>query len=144
MPLTNHFRYLILVACFATVSCATTSNESTAEAGKGAAKSGLVLNKLLKSDLAGVDDTEVILAHVTIPPHTTLPKHWHPGEEFGYVLEGAVTLWQKGKRDTHLKAGDSLKVPLKQVHTAKTGAEGVKLIVFRVHEKGQPERVLAD
>ena len=84
------------------------------------------------------------MSHVTIPPNTSLPKHWHPGEEFAYVLEGSVTLWQKGKRNTLGKAGDVLKVPLKQIHTAITDDEGVTLLVFRVHERGQPERIAAD
>lgn len=102
------------------------------------------LETLLASELEGVDGTEVIVSRVTIPPHTSLPKHWHPGEEFAYVVDGSVTLWQKGKRDIVGKKGDVMKVPLKQVHTAITKDEGVTLIVFRVHEKGQPERIKAE
>lgn len=105
---------------------------------------GLKLNNLMKATLEGVKGTEVIVSHVTIPPNTTLPKHWHPGEEFAYVLEGSVTLWQKGKEDIVAKAGEAVKVPLKQIHTAVTKEEGVTLIIFRVHEQGKPERVKAD
>lgn len=105
---------------------------------------GLKLNNLMKAKLEGVEGTEVIVSHVTIPPNTTLPKHWHPGEEFAYILEGSVTLWQKGKADIVGKAGDVMKVPLKQVHTAVTKEEGVVLLIFRVHEQGKPERVKAD
>ena len=105
---------------------------------------GLKLNNLMKAKLEGVDGTEVIVSHVTIPPNTTLPRHWHPGEEFAYVLEGSVTLWQKGKKDVVGNAGDVVKVPLKQIHTAVTKEEGVTLLVFRVHEQGKPERVKAD
>ena len=61
------------------------------------AKPGLVLENLLKAQLEGVEGTEVIVSRVTIPPHTSLPKHWHPGEEFAYILEGSVVLWQEGK-----------------------------------------------
>lgn len=112
---------------------------------KGAAgKQKLVLENLLKTELEGVDGTEVVVSHVTIPPNTTLPKHWHPGEEFAYVLDGSVTLWQKGKPDTTVSEGEVGKVPLKQIHTAKTGDEGVTLVIFRVHESGEPERVLAE
>ena len=105
---------------------------------------GLVLNNLLSTELEGVKNTEVVVSHVTIPPNMSLPKHWHPGEEFAYVLEGSVTLWQKGKRDVSARKGDVVKVPLNQIHTAITGNEGVKLLVFRVHERGKPERVLVD
>ena len=88
-----------------------------------------------------VEGTEVVVSRVVIPPNTTLPKHWHPGEEFAYVLEGSGILWQKGKSDVVLKKGDVIKVPLKQIHTAKALEEGATILVFRVHEKGKPVRV---
>ena len=78
---------------------------------------------------------------MTIPPHTSLPKHWHPGEEFAYILEGSCYLWQDGQEDILGEAGDVLRVPLQQVHTAVTKDEGVTMLVFRVHEAGKPERV---
>ena len=106
--------------------------------------SKLKLDNLMKATLAGTANTEVIVSHVIIPPNTMLPKHWHPGEEFVYIIDGSVTLWQKGKKDILGKKGEALKVPLKQIHTAKTGNEAVVLLVFRVHEKGQPERIKAE
>ena len=102
---------------------------------------GLKIDNLMTSQLELVEGTEVVVSHVEIPANTTLPKHWHPGEEFVYVLEGSEVLWQKDKPDVHLKKGDVFKVPLKQIHTAKTGEEGVTVLVFRVHETGQPVRV---
>lgn len=74
----------------------------------------------------------------------TLPKHWHPGEEFVYVLKGSLTLWQERAEDIVVHAGDSLKVPYKVVHTVLTGDDGVTLMIFRVHEAGQPERILVE
>jgi quercetin dioxygenase-like cupin family protein len=100
------------------------------------------LENLMKATLERVKDTEVIVSRVTIGPNTTLPKHWHPGEEFAYIIEGEVTLWQKGKADTVGKAGDAIQVPLKQIHTAISGPKGAVILVFRVHESGKPERVL--
>ncbi|MGI9239923.1 MAG: cupin domain-containing protein [Verrucomicrobiales bacterium] len=148
MQTTQFFPMLLaLVLALVSAGCSTApppgDDRSTRAIAPGS-KNGLAMQSLLKSKLEGVDGTEVIVSQVTIPPNTSLPKHWHPGEEFAYVLEGAVTLWQKGKRDIVGKKGDVMKVPLKQVHTAVTGDEGVTLLVFRVHELGQPERVLAD
>lgn len=101
----------------------------------------LKLENLMKEKLEGVPNTEVVVSKVQIPANTSLPKHWHPGEEFAYVIKGSVTLWQKGKDDLLIKQGEAAKVSLKQIHTAKTGEEGVTLLVFRVHEEGKPERV---
>ena len=108
------------------------------------APAGVKLENLMKEVLERVEGTEVIVSRVTIPPNTALPKHWHPGEEFAYVIEGTVTLWQEGKEDIVGKAGDAMKVPLRQVHTAFTSEEGAQLLVFRVHEQGQPERILVE
>ena len=108
---------------------------------KSAGKSDLKLETLLKAVLEGVDGTEVIVSRVTIPPNTSLPKHWHPGEEFAYILEGSVTLWQKGKDDIVGRPGDVIKIPLKQIHTAITKDDGAAILVFRVHEQGKPERI---
>jgi len=102
------------------------------------------LENLLTAKLARVENTEVIVSRVTIPPNTSLPTHWHPGEEFGYVIQGSVTLIQKGKSDMTFKAGDVISVPFKQIHSAKTGNEGAVSLVFRVHESGQPERIMVD
>ena len=102
---------------------------------------GLKIDNILTSQLESVEGTEVVVSHVEIPPNTALPKHWHPGEEFIYILRGSTILWQQDKSDTHLKKGDVFKVPLKQIHTAKTGDEGATILVFRVHEMGQPIRI---
>ena len=48
----------------------------------------------------------------------------------------------KDQGKTVMNEGDAAKVPLKAIHSAGTGDEGATLLVFRVHEKGQPERVL--
>lgn len=104
-------------------------------------KPGVKLENLLKARLEGVEGTEVVVSRVTMPANTSLPKHWHPGEEFGYILEGSVVLWQEGEDEIVGKKGDVVQVPLKQVHTAITRDEGAAILVFRVHEQGKPERV---
>lgn len=128
--------FLTLLAAFAAPILAEEGGAETTPAPK--------LESLLRAVLEGVDGTEVIVSRVTLPPNSSLPKHWHPGEEFAYVLEGSVTLWQKGEEDLVGKAGDVMKVPLKKIHTAVTKDEGATILVFRVHEQGQPERIPAD
>lgn len=135
-----------LLVMLATAAPVTSDHDKSAAAANAPAKAspGVKLENLLQAELEGVVGTEVIVSRVTIPPNASLPRHWHPGEEFAYVLEGTVTLWQKGKEDVVAKAGEVARVPLKQVHTAMTGDEGATILVFRVHETGKPERVLAE
>ena len=97
-----------------------------------------LLAKELSEHIAS--DREVFISYVELPPNTTLPRHWHPGEEFYYVIDGVVTAELDGKRTSVDRAGAAGHIPLKMVHTAITGSEGARLVVFRVHEMGQPHR----
>lgn len=99
---------------------------------------------LLREPIAGVEGKEVIVSRVSFPPHTELPWHWHPGEEFFYVIEGSVTLKRRGELDLPATQGDAQKISPQIVHTGSTGEQGAELVIFRVHAAGEPERYLAD
>lgn len=107
-------------------------------------KAGPQIETVLRSDLVSADDLEVIVSVVDIPAGTTLPKHHHPGEEFIYVVDGSGTLWLDGQGDTVVSAGEAVKVPFEHIHTAITGDGPMRAVVFRVHRKGEPERVLVE
>ena len=102
------------------------------------------IQDLLTNALEGSDGLEVIVSHVALPPNVTLPKHWHPGEEIAYMLQGSVTLLLDGESEKEITAGEVGIVPLEAVHTARSGNEGATIIVFRVHQEGQPGRILVD
>ena len=104
----------------------------------------LVLETLLSTQLEGVEGTEVIVSRVVMPPNTILPRHWHPGEEFAYVLEGSTILRRDGKPDLTALKGELVKISLKEIHSAATTDQGATILVFRVHEHGKPERILVD
>ena len=104
----------------------------------------LVLETLLSTQLEGVEGTEVIVSRIVMPPNTILPRHWHPGEEFAYVLEGSTILRRDGKPDLTARKGELVKIPLKEIHSAATTDQGATILVFRVHEHGKPERILID
>jgi quercetin dioxygenase-like cupin family protein len=99
---------------------------------------------LLRESIAGADGKEVIVSRVSFPPHTELPWHWHPGEEFFYVIEGSVTLKQRGEPDLTAAQGGAQKIAPQVVHTGRTGERGAELVIFRVHATGEPERYLVD
>jgi quercetin dioxygenase-like cupin family protein len=80
---------------------------------------------------------------VIIPPGATVPAHSHPGEEFAYVIEGSAVHVEEGKPDLDVAAGQSFVIPPNAVHAPRGGPEGARAIVFRVHRKGQPERIPA-
>lgn len=102
------------------------------------------IETVLRSDLASAENLEVIVSVIDVPPATTLPKHHHPGEEFIYVLEGSGSLWLDGQGENAVSAGKAVKVPFERIHTAMTGDEPMRAVVFRVHRRGEPERVLVE
>ena len=104
----------------------------------------VVAENLLRESVVGAPDKEVIVSRVSFPPHTTLPWHWHPGEEIFYVIEGAVSLSRRGLPDTAASAGEVHKIAPKVIHAGRTGEVGAELVIFRVHTAGEPERYLVD
>ena len=66
-------------------------------------------------------------------------KHFHPGEEFGYLLEGTLELTLDGKPPVVVKAGDPIFIPAGTVHNAKNvGKTTAKVLATYVLEKGKP------
>ena len=99
---------------------------------------------LLRESIAGVEGKEIIVSRVSLPAHTELPWHWHPGEEFFYVIEGSVTLKRRGEPDLLTGTGDAQNIAARVIHTGSTGEQGAELVIFRVHAAGEPERYLVD
>ena len=104
----------------------------------------LKIENLLRDSLALADGVEVVLSYIEIPKNTTLPSHYHPGEEFVYLIQGSGELTLKDESKIIIKAGETAKVPLRHVHSFSSLNEDVKGVVFRVHEKGQPDRILVE
>ena len=104
----------------------------------------LKIDNLLRDSLELTDGVEVVMSYLEIPKNTTLPAHYHPGEEFVYMLKGSGELSLKDKSKMIVKAEEVVKVPLKHVHSFSTFDEEAKAVVFRVHEKGQPDRILVE
>jgi len=101
----------------------------------------LSVEGLIKSPITGVAGHEVLMARVTIPANTTLPRHYHPTEEFLYILTGEAYLRIDGREDQLLTAGMSAVIPAGEVHTAVTASSDALALTYRVHPIGQPVRL---
>ena len=95
---------------------------------------------LQQKDIEGVPGREVIMYVAELIPGGVAAKHFHPGPEVAYVLQGALVLEPEGQSPVTYKAGESLHNPAKAVHTARNASttDPVKLLVVIVGEKGQP------
>jgi quercetin dioxygenase-like cupin family protein len=82
---------------------------------------------------------EAVLARGEFNPGAAAPKHTHPGEEVGYVLEGQLVLEVEGKPPATLQVGDVFFVPAGTVHSAKNAsASSTKVLSTYIVEKGKP------
>ncbi len=95
---------------------------------------------LLTSDLAGIDGYELRMWRTDIGPGVVGAKHYHPGTECIYVLEGALDLEKQGEASAHLKAGDAHCVPPKTVLVPRNASstEPYKSLIVMIAPKGQP------
>jgi quercetin dioxygenase-like cupin family protein len=99
--------------------------------------------ELQKHDL-GSAGHEAVLARGEFNVGGMVPKHTHPGEEMGYILEGEVVLEVQGKPAATLKAGDAFFVPAGTVHAAKNaGTTPAKVLSTYIVEKGKPLATMA-
>ena len=93
---------------------------------------------LQKHDLSA-KGREAVQVLAEFAPGAAAGKHTHPGEEFGYVLEGTLMLEVQGGKPLMLKAGDTFFVPAGVVHDGRNVGNGpVKVLATYVIEKGKP------
>ena len=99
---------------------------------------GITRTDLQRHDLS-VPGREVVQARVEFDPGVAFGKHWHPGEEIIYILEGSLEYQVEGKPPVTLKAGDVLFIPAGTIHAAKNvgSSHGAELATYVV-EKGKP------
>ena len=105
---------------------------------------GLTRKDLQRNDLS-VPGREVVQVLVGFPPGLVAPRHFHPGEEIVYIVEGELEYQLDGKPPVTLKAGDVLFIPNGAIHAVRNVGSGhsSELATYIV-EKGKPLLTLAE
>ena len=95
---------------------------------------------LFRGNLEGVEGKEIVIFIAELAPGAVGSKHYHPGPEFFYVLDGALAHEPEGGPEHIMKTGDFGSNPNKSVHTIRNPSPTgrVKVIDFLISEKGQP------
>ena len=76
------------------------------------------------------------MAQTEFPPGAHEPKHTHPGDIFGYVQAGTLSLFREGQPAETVSEGEVFFIPAGSVHAASNeGATPVKLLVTFFVEK---------
>ena len=103
-----------------------------------AQQTGFTRTPVQQGDLS-IPGREGVQAVATIQPGAESGRHTHPGEEFGYVLEGTITVEMPGKPTLTKKAGEGFIIPAGTVHNAKNAsAASARVLATYIIEKGKP------
>jgi quercetin dioxygenase-like cupin family protein len=95
---------------------------------------------LFRGDLEGVPGKEIVVFVADLAPEAVGAKHYHPGPEFFYVLEGTLGHEPEGGSTHMMKTGTFGSNPNKGIHLIKnpSATERARAIDFLVAEKGRP------
>ncbi len=100
---------------------------------------------ILKTDLEGLPGKEGTMFLAEYEPGARSGKHYHPGHEFIYVLEGSGVMEEVGKPPVAMKPGVAfyfLSSPERPsyVHEATnlSNTDPMRLLVVLITDKGQP------
>jgi quercetin dioxygenase-like cupin family protein len=103
------------------LGCGTHANLHAPDGRPGASRAGLWRTDLQHHDLS-VPGREVIQNRVDIFPEAPAVRHWHPGEEVIFVLDGTLEYDIEGQEPQTVSAGQALTVPAET--TAVIGSLG--------------------
>lgn len=101
-------------------------------------------NVVFREATAAAPGHELIVADLKLAANAVGEAHYHPWEEYLYVIEGSALLEIAGQEPRQLLAGEHFVIPRRTVHTPRAGAQGVRAIVVRVHDEGDPVMVPAN
>ena len=113
------------------------SQTRAAAEAQDAAKPAITRTVLQTLDIPG-SNYQVIQAKVQIAPHSTIPKHTHPGTVSGYILEGDYSVRLDGQPVKNVAPGESFLIPSGVAHVEMTGDRAVTVIAVFAVEKGKP------
>jgi quercetin dioxygenase-like cupin family protein len=100
---------------------------------------GIRRTVLQRVDDLGNPGYEAVMAIAEIPAGATSGKHFHPGVEVAYVLDGSVVIERAKGAATTISKGQSLKNDSGGVHNAiNKGTKPVKILAVYLVEKGKP------
>ena len=95
---------------------------------------------LVQSAVGSAAGTEVVSYLVEAAPGAEVGKHRHPGDEFLYVFDGAITVMPDGSSSVTVKEGEMFHLEYSVPHSARNASatEPARVIVFQVVEAGKP------
>lgn len=98
------------------------------------------INEVLTGPIDAAPGRSLIVGDLNMPAGAEIPRHYHHGEEFLYVIGGSATVSRPGVPDVELRPGQGLRIAPGVVHWGRAGPEGVRAISSWVATDGKPLR----
>jgi quercetin dioxygenase-like cupin family protein len=94
-------------------------------------------SNLFRADVADMAGKEAIIQELEFPPEWSTGKHRHPGDTYVYILNGSMKLEEEGKAPVTVNRGEVFYESPNGVYNA-ISANGTKVLIVRIYEKGKP------
>jgi quercetin dioxygenase-like cupin family protein len=141
----NSYRTLAIALLATTVVVGLTAGAILAQSnppGPGASTQDEPIKRtvLFRGDLEGAPGKEIVVFVADLAPGAVGAKHYHPGPEFFYVLEGTLAHEPEGGSTHMMETGAFGSNPNEGIHFIKnpSATARARAIDFLVAEKGQP------
>jgi quercetin dioxygenase-like cupin family protein len=95
-------------------------------------------NTVFETEPGAAPGHRLVVADLRLEPDAVGAAHYHPWEEFLYVIEGSALLTIAGAEERVLRAGERAVIPARVVHVPRAGPDGVRAIITRVHDVADP------
>lgn len=101
------------------------------------------ISEVLRGEIAAAPGHSLVVGDIVGDAGFAIPRHYHHGEEFLYVLGGSAIISREGMADMTLRPDDSLRIAPGTLHWGRAGSEGLRAVTSWVVPDGQPLRVPA-
>jgi quercetin dioxygenase-like cupin family protein len=105
---------------------------------RGAEKPAAKFTELQRRDIPGTG-LQGVTTVAEIPPGATSARHSHPGEDFGYLIQGTIVLYVDGKAPVTVRAGEVFFTERGHIHNARNiGTTTARAVDTYVIDTGKP------
>lgn len=98
------------------------------------------ISQVLQGPIAAAPGYSLIVGDLNMAPGAEIPRHYHHGEEFLYVIGGSAVVSRPGVPDVTLSPGEGLRIAPGTVHWGRAGPEGVRAVASWLSADGKPLR----
>ncbi len=101
------------------------------------------INPVLEGPIAAAPGHTLVVGDLNLAAGTPIPRHFHHGEEFLYVIGGSAIVSRVGADAVTLTAGQGLRIAPGTIHWGRAGPDGLRAVSSWVKVEGKPLREAA-